>query len=88
MDKQHLSKLGILLVYFCILAVLFYYLTPGYVILPILVASAIIWYAVEYKKNEKDLRLLSAAFFMGLFLMIFDFAVENIGGSSISGEST
>ena len=80
MDNQHLAKIGMLLVYFSILAALFYYFTPGYVIFPILVASAVIWYAVEYKKNEMDLPLLKAAFFMGLFLMLFDFAVENLGG--------
>lgn len=80
MDKMHITKIGILLVYFSLLAILLYYATPGYVILPALVASAVVWLAIECRLNNCDRRLMKAAVLMGLFLMLFDFAVENLGG--------
>ena len=78
LDKIHAMKIAVLFVYFCILAYVLWTYDVGYIILPILVLSAIIWFLYEYSQGVKRPRL-NAAFEIGLFLMIFDFIVENAG---------
>lgn len=79
MDRPHLIKVAILALYFIVLAFTFYYLTPGYSIWLILLASAFIWLIVELSK-KKEKKLITAALMLGIFLMLFDFVVQNIGG--------
>jgi hypothetical protein len=78
-DKSHAKKIGFLFIYFLILAYLLWTYNIGEIILPILVLSAILWFFLEYLTGVKQ-KDLNAAFEIGLFLMLFDFAVENIGG--------
>ena len=79
-DKMHGLKVGILFVFFCILAYLLWSYDIGYPILPVLVLSGIVWFVYEYKFAKKvKAKELNSAFEIGMFLMIFDFAVENIG---------
>jgi len=78
LDKNHAMKIGILFVYFCILAYILWTYKIGYVILPILVLSSIAWFLYEYSRGVKQ-TVLNAAFEIGLFLMLFDFIVENVG---------
>jgi len=61
---------------FSIGGVLFYF----YPIWSVITLTALMWFAVEYylkgKHREKYLKL---AFIVGIFIMIFDFIVENLG---------
>jgi len=79
-DKPHAAKLSVLFAYFCLLAYVLWNFQIGYVILPLLVASAIAWLLYEYSRGRKPAELRAAAF-IGLFLMLFDFAVQNAGGA-------
>jgi hypothetical protein len=78
LDNAHAMRIGILFIFFSLLAILLWTYDVGYVILPLLLVGALIWFVYEYL-HKKDKTLLNAAFEIGLFLMIFDFAVENIG---------
>jgi len=78
LDKNHATKIGILFVYFCILAYILWTYDVGYIILPILVLSSIAWLLYEYSHGVKQ-AVLNAASGIGLFLMLFDFIVENVG---------
>ncbi|GEM_PF-1100868 len=79
-DKLHLLKVAGLFVFFCILAYLFLIIRPGWYIWPILVLSAIVWLFIELTGKLRSKEEVKSAFFLGLFLMIFDFIVENLGG--------
>ena len=79
LEANHLKTISILFAYFCILALAFYYLKPGYLIWPILILSAVAWLFIEFKKSKNNLKILKKALTLGIFLMLFDFIVENIG---------
>lgn len=79
-DYVHLLKVAGLFVYFSILAYLFLIVRPGWYIWPILILSAIAWLSIELSGKRRSREEIKSAFFLGLFLMIFDFAVENLGG--------
>lgn len=77
-NRNHGLHIAILFIFFIILALWLWQFDVGYPILPILVASALVWFVYEYVHgiNKKE---LNSAFEIGLFLMLFDFAVENLG---------
>jgi len=79
-DRPHAARLGVLFVYFCLLAYALWNYPVGYQILPVLVLSAAVWLLYEYFQGPKMGELSSAAF-IGLFLMIFDFIVQNAGAA-------
>lgn len=81
LDRQHLTRIVVLFIYFTVLGYYFYNYAPGYVIWPILVGSAIVWFGAEYYQNIKNTALVKNAFLLGFFLMVFDFIVENIGAT-------
>lgn len=78
LDKPHATRLVVLFVYFLLLAFILWKYDVGYIILPVLVASAVIWFIYEYTRGVKK-KALNAAFEIGLFLMLFDFVVQNLG---------
>ena len=78
MDKLHLKKVFILGSYFSLLALVFWFFKLEYFIWPILIFSSIIWFLYEYSTGGKS--ILKQAIFLGIFLMAFDFIVENAGG--------
>lgn len=61
--------------YFLFLAILFY--RYGEFMWPVLVASALVWFFVEAKRVGWE--KAKKAFLIGLFLLVFDFIVENTG---------
>lgn len=72
-------KINGLLVLFTLLVFVFLYLQPGRLVYFILLLCSVGWLAFELKcdasgKNVKN------AFLVGVFLMVFDFAIENSGG--------
>lgn len=77
-NKTHVMKLGVLFIFFLILAFFLWNYDVGYIILPVLLAAAVIWFIYEYTRGVKK-KDLNTAFEIGLFLLLFDFAVENIG---------
>ena len=78
LDRNHGYRIGILFIFFTILALLLWQYDVGYSILPLLLIGALVWFAYEYMQGTNR-KQLNAAFEIGLFLMLFDFAVENIG---------
>ncbi|MFH1125837.1 MAG: hypothetical protein V1703_01815 [Candidatus Altiarchaeota archaeon] len=72
-------KVNGLLLLFVILAFCFLYFQPGRLIYFILLLCSIGWLAVELR-CESPGKNLKNAFLIGMFLMVFDFAVENSGG--------
>jgi len=56
----------------------FFYIFQDWLILPIF---AIIWFLFEYKKLKfsKRKNMLKISLIIGVFLMIFDFVIENLG---------
>jgi hypothetical protein len=70
-----------LLALFLLLAIAFYQLSLGGLIYFILLGCAIIWLILELKYDSKG-KNLKNALLIGLFLMIFDFIVENSGGAA------
>ena len=72
-------KLNSLLLLFTLLAAIVLIFPLGNVIYVILIACAVSWLAVELKFDVAG-KSIRNAFFIGVFLMAFDFAVENIGG--------
>jgi hypothetical protein len=78
LEKTHATKLGILFIFFVILAYILLNFEIGYLVLPVLLVSAVIWLIYEYSRGVKK-KNLNAAFEIGLFLLLFDFAVENLG---------
>jgi hypothetical protein len=79
-DSVHAAKIGVLFAYFCALAYLLWNYDVGYAILPVLVASGLAWLLYEHSLKPKPAALRSALF-IGLFLMVFDFIVENAGAA-------
>jgi hypothetical protein len=79
-DRLHAAKLSVLFAYFCALAFILWNFQVGYPILPILVLSAAVWLLYEYSLGRSAADLKDAAL-IGLFLMLFDFAVQNAGGA-------
>ena len=78
LDKNHAFRIGILFVFFTIVAFSLWAFQADARILLFLVLSAIVWFAFEYAQGVSR-KQLNAAFEIGLFLMLFDFAVENLG---------
>ncbi|MBM3309141.1 MAG: hypothetical protein FJY77_02715 [Candidatus Altiarchaeales archaeon] len=72
-------KIAGLLALFILLALLFHYLELGRLIYYILLFCAVVWLALELKFDSSGKNIRNA-FLVGLFLMVFDFAVENTGG--------
>ncbi len=79
MNIGHLQRLVVLSLYFTLLWFYFSVYAPGYFIWLILITSALVWFLFEYYKNKYDVIILRNAIVLGLFLMIFNFIVENIG---------
>ncbi len=67
--------LAFLTAYFSLLAIVFY--NYGGFIWPVLVGSALVWFVIEAKRAGWKKTKMS--FFVGLFLLIFDFIVQNTG---------
>jgi len=78
LDQTHLKKLGFLSAYFIILAFLLWNHVLADLILHLLVISALIWFFYEYLQKRSPAEL-NIAFELGIFLMLFDFIVENAG---------
>lgn len=72
-------KLKGLLVLFVALAALFLYAQPGRLVYAVLVSCSGGWLLFELKYDGSG-RKIKNAFLVGVFLMAFDFAVENTGG--------
>lgn len=68
-----------LFILFAVLAVAFILLKPGRLIYFILVACACGWFFLQRKRHPVRSETRSAIY-VGLFLMVFDFIVENAGG--------
>ena len=78
MKEEFLYKWGLKIVVFSFIGMIFYFGTPsvGPYMYLILVFSACCWFVYEYRKNRK---IVGKALLLGLFLMIFDFLVQNAG---------
>jgi len=80
MNNSDIKALIAKIILFSLIGVAFWLLTPnaGLITYAILVLGAIIWliYETAQKKNR---HLIKHGILMGIFLMIFDFIVENIG---------
>jgi hypothetical protein len=72
-------KLKFLLLLFLALGAFFLYGQPGRLIYPVLVFCSAIWLFLELKCGASG-RNVKNALLLGVFLMAFDFAVENTGG--------
>jgi hypothetical protein len=80
MESREIKALFIKASVFVLVGLFFWYLTPngGLNTYRTLIILAAIWAVYETAKPyKKDLR--KSAFLLGLFLMIFDFVVENLG---------
>ena len=64
--------------YFVFLALLLYFVKLGQLSWDLLLASAILWFAIEFR-DEKHRKRLPNALKIGAFLLVFDFAFENSG---------
>jgi hypothetical protein len=73
------GKLNGILVLFTALAITFLVLPLGSAIYAVLLVCAVVWLVEELKFDSAG-KSLRNAFFIGVFLMAFDFAVENLGG--------
>jgi len=80
MHEREIKALIIKTIVFSIIAVLFWILTPnaGLFLYGILVFTAFLWFVYETRK-EKKRPIIKYAILLGLFLMVFDFMVENAG---------
>ncbi len=78
MNKEFLNKWLFKIALFSVIGVIFWLMTPkgGIEMYWILVAGAAGWLLYEYMKNKT---LIKKALMFGLFLMVFDWIVENIG---------
>jgi len=76
---EHVRKWLFKISIFSIIAVIFYALTPdpSAVFYWILVISAFLWLVYEVRKNKP--KSLAKPFFLGIFLMLFDWFVETYG---------
>jgi len=80
MDNREIKALIIKIVVFSLIGVFFWYLTPnaGLVTYATLVIGAFILFVYETVKTKKK-PFIKYALLLGLFLMVFDFIVENLG---------
>ena len=80
MQEREIKALVIKTILFSIIGVLFWILTPnaGLFLYGILVFTSFLWFVYETRK-EKKISMIKYAILLGLFLMIFDFIVENLG---------
>lgn len=80
MNRRNAYALVIKAVVFSLIAAFFWFLAPsgGLLTYAALVTLALIWLVYEASKTKKN-KLLKHAFLLGLFLMVFDFVVENAG---------
>lgn len=78
MERILVQKLLSKVLLFSVMGWFFFYLIPnaGYVVYTTLVTTALLWLIYEVW-DEKE--RLSPAVFLGFFLMVFDWAVENSG---------
>ncbi len=87
MKNEFLSKWIFKIALFSGIGLIFWLLTPngGIAMYYILVFGAAFWFLYEYRVNSK---LAEKAIKLGLFLMIFDWVVENLGDISNLWRST
>ncbi|MCX6815770.1 MAG: hypothetical protein NT120_02880 [Candidatus Aenigmarchaeota archaeon] len=80
MEIREKKALVIKAVVFLLVGLFFLYMTPnaGLLTYATLVGLAFIWAVYETAKSKKR-KLIKSAFLLGLFLMVFDFIVENLG---------
>lgn len=64
--------------YFVFLALLLYFVKLGQLSWDLLLASAILWFAIQFR-DAKHRKRLSNALKIGAFLLVFDFVFENSG---------
>ena len=80
MNNEEIKKLIVKTIVFLIIGLFFWFLTPnaGLITYATLITLALLWLIYEIvKKKEKP--IIKQALLLGLFLMVFDFIVENIG---------
>ena len=80
MNNEEIKKLIVKIIIFLIIGIFFWFLTPnaGLITYATLIIAAFLWLFYEIvKKKEKP--IIKQALLLGLFLMVFDFIVENIG---------
>lgn len=77
--NQERKKVYQLLLLFIFLGVAFLVFMPGSLIWQILSTLAVLWFLVEIYYEKPDVSRIKKAFLIGLFLMLFDFLVENSG---------
>ncbi len=80
MQIREIKALIIKTIVFSIIGVFFWFLTPnaGFVTYVTLVSLAFIWFLYETAKKKKR-SIIKPALLLGVFLMVFDFMVENLG---------
>ena len=80
MDNREIKALIIKIVVFSLVGAWFLFLTPnaGLLTYATLLALASAWFVYETLKQKKS-HLIKYAVLLGLFLMVFDFIVENLG---------
>ncbi len=76
--SREFRNLIIVICYFVFLALLLYFAKLGQLSWDLLLASAILWFAIEFR-DEKHRNRLPNALKIGAFLLVFDFAFENSG---------
>jgi len=76
LDTNSLRMLIKLTIYFIFLALLFRFFNTGQLSWDILLASAIVWFGIEARKERER---LANALKIGAFLLVFDFIFENTG---------
>jgi len=70
------TKLGLLTIYFVLLALVLYITPLGQLSWYVILVSALAWFGLEARENR---RRISSAMEVGAFLLIFDFILENSG---------
>lgn len=75
-DTKEFRQLMVLTGFFALLGAFFYFVRVRQLAWTILVVSAIIWFAIQARKDTKHLKM---ALEIGVFLLLFDFVFENSG---------
>jgi len=75
-STREFRKLGLLTVYFVVLAVVLYSVKVGQLSWYVVLVSAIAWFGLEANENRGR---MASAMEVGAFLLIFDFIFENSG---------
>jgi hypothetical protein len=73
---REFRKLGLLVLYFCVLAAVLVYVNLGQLSWYVALASAVVWFWLEGRENRSR---LSEGMKVGAFLLAFDFVFENSG---------